>query len=500
MSVGRMQVVNTVLALALAAGLAQVAQAQSSSQSWGSWGSLTWDWANGGGTCGPMGRYTYDSTVYSDFVYTGPDGTKYDLIEGGTAYYTSAPLGYCPPNRLATFDDNAVGGGYEITFTGGWGGGGSATLNLEGALTPRYQLLSLLYAPPGHASSVEYAGTTAIGTSTDISRSFTSGSNFSIKFGVGYNAKCGAGAGGTLQICGTDGLPTTAGGGFTQVKDSSQTTDVSQQQGYTITIYGPQPNGCLGQTDTQMDDLGLDHDYDQFIVWLNPAVNISGAPSGALYWTGYSFNGEDPAQNIDSVTLSPGQLKDPNFPADLDNQGIEGGCYYQPGFYAKLQRGWDTSGTAGGAALTAADYQAILAAEPWANDPHATSTPLDTARFSGPLNALELQYETNQLATGYSACYNSGFATNLGETDTYSVQSGLQVHFSFFGGLISGSLTDASAMTNQSGWSSTNSQKVGQCATISITGPPGGSGYSGPTQFNVYQDNVFGTFMIWPVQ
>jgi hypothetical protein len=33
---------------------------------------------------------------------------------------------------------------------------------------------------------------------------------------------------------------------------------------------------------------------------------------------------------------------------------------------------------------------------------------------------------------------------------------------------------------------------------LSVTGPPDGSNYDGPTQFLAYQDNTFGTFVFVP--
>ena len=47
-------------------------------------------------------------------------------------------------------------------------------------------------------------------------------------------------------------------------------------------------------------------------------------------------------------------------------------------------------------------------------------------------------------------------------------------------------------------WSQNNTQKVGESTTISITGPQAGSGYSGPTNFLLYEDNIYGTFMLYP--
>lgn len=462
----------------------------SGSYSWGAWGSLSYTYTTSSGSCGPEGKYRYELFTYSNYIYTGPNGKQYPVNGRSFVYqYQGGEEPGCPITYTLNYTDYTDG--FEITATGG-----SASLQLYGALAPRYQLLSLLYAPPGHASYVDYSGTTTIGTSTGITKSFTSSSDLGISIGLGYNSSCGKGAGATWQICGTDDLNTTSGSSFTQESDSSTTDDVSLKQGYDVKIEGPQPNVCLQQTNLQMDDLGLDHDYDQFIVWLNPAINFSGDPSGALYWTGYSFDGQDPSQNIQYVLLSPAQLKDPGFPGDLNDSAS---CSYDPSVYGYLQRSWDTSGTPGGAPLTAANYQAILAEEPWANDPHAQSVTVDTNRYTGPLNSVVLQYQTSQVPTSYQACYNSDFATQTGEKDSCQTQSGWTLGFSMLFGVINAKLTDSSTITSQSGWSSTDSSKVGQCATVSITGPPSGSGYSGPTEFNVYQDSIFGTLMIYPV-
>jgi hypothetical protein len=39
-----------------------------------------------------------------------------------------------------------------------------------------------------------------------------------------------------------------------------------------------------------------------------------------------------------------------------------------------------------------------------------------------------------------------------------------------------------------------------QSATLSVTGPLATDNYSGPTEFVVYQDNIHGTFMFYPLR
>jgi hypothetical protein len=448
---------------------------------------LSWSFTTSTGNCGPYGG-TFTEWYYNNFNYLDPNGVNHSL-GGGAVYFSATQPAYCPNGPGATLVINYPTAGFDITFSPMANGQGSATLELVGSLTPRYQLLSLLYAPPGHASYVDYATTTTIGTSTTITSSFTnsSQSSYSLGIGTGKNGPCGKG-----NICASGS--TTSGSGFTQEQDGSYSVGVTQQSGWDIKIYGPQANVCLGQTNTQMDALGLDHDYDQFIVWLNPEVNLAGSP-GAIYWTGYSYNSQDTANNIHYVFLSPGQLKDPNFPGDLQGSG----CYAMPGLYHALQRTWDTSGTSGGAALTSSDFATILSYEPFANDPHATSTAVDQQRYGTPLGGMTIDYETNQVATNYNTCYDTTFASNTGETDTYTDSFGWDITFSFFEGVISGDLKSTSTMTIKNGWSQSDTSKVGQCATVSITGPPAGSGYPGTPTFDVYQDHLYGTFMLYPV-
>ena len=46
-------------------------------------------------------------------------------------------------------------------------------------------------------------------------------------------------------------------------------------------------------------------------------------------------------------------------------------------------------------------------------------------------------------------------------------------------------------------WNDLTTRMTGQAATVSITGPT--VPYNGPNEFNVFQDSVYGTFMVNPV-
>jgi hypothetical protein len=56
-------------------------------------------------------------------------------------------------------------------------------------------------------------------------------------------------------------------------------------------------------------------------------------------------------------------------------------------------------------------------------------------------------------------------------------------------------LTTADTLSWTNKWSSQSTQQVGQTAAVSVTGPAFADNYTGPVEFNVFQDNVYGTFM-----
>lgn len=56
-------------------------------------------------------------------------------------------------------------------------------------------------------------------------------------------------------------------------------------------------------------------------------------------------------------------------------------------------------------------------------------------------------------------------------------------------------LSSANTFTWTNKWSATSTNQVGQTASASITGPNSSDNYTGPVEFNIFQDNVYGTFM-----
>jgi len=503
-----MKIVGLLGAVVLTSPFA-LGQSQGSINFGGEWGTLSYDYTVSSGSCGSTGQWT--EWTYSSLVYSVPSGPNFQL-NGGGVYYSSSGSQGCPPSgpQPASITYGSVNNGFLITWVPGPSGTGSATLQLYGNLLPKYMLLSLMYAPPGHSSNFTYQTTSTLGTSTNITSSFTSGAQSSLTVSVGASVPCGgsssggnnsSGGGKPQPVCANGSSGSTQGSGFTQEQDSSNSVAVSQKTGFTLAISGPQSNDCEPQYDgltvAQADALGLDHNYDQFIVWLNPAVNVGGAPGGALYWTGYQSNSED-EPNENYVLLNVNWLEDQNFLSDGANSAPQYCWEYVPGVITELGRGWDTSLPTTESGISESDLSTILKVEPYVNDPHASTTQIDTTRYTN-MGLPDFLYETNQNYENLSECYTTSFSQMLGYKDTYSETMGSSFSFSVLGGVISASLSNTSTMTTVSGSSNTRSQEVGECVNFTLVGPIVGSGYSGPSNFQLYQDNIYGTLMLNPV-
>jgi hypothetical protein len=97
--------------------------------------------------------------------------------------------------------------------------------------------------------------------------------------------------------------------------------------------------------------------------------------------------------------------------------------------------------------------------------------------------------------------YTKTTTDGTGGTDTRQV--GFSLDVSAKGGFLvslSADLKTSTTLTWTHKYSSLNTQKVGQNASWSVTGPAASANYTGPTLFDVYQDNVYGTFMFYPQQ
>lgn len=376
----------------------------------------------------------YENTYSYQFTFN-------DTLPGDRTVQINAPLG----------DD---GGGSSQTSTGV-----SYTVP-GGSLYPKYQVLAVWYAPPGSKSSTDYGTSTAMGSSKSWENSFSMSTSVSVSYT------------GTIPLLGSG----TYSASTTQTQTQDNTTSISTNKTSSIDYVVPGPAS---------DDVGIDHDYDQVLVWLNPVANFALTSSTSAIWS-YSFDQRDPANEVDVIALYVKDLK-----------ALQGGTYCcDSSIPQRLARTWaQNSDDGSGPGLTSDDYAAILARDPFSNG----QTTIDSTRFdlqSGSTFSYSPPPCGGQPdTTTYTQNYQTTSTQGQTATDTYNVKYGKSGQASFLNWLQG----NATFMTQQeltwtNKWGHQTSQGSGQSAKLSITGPKDCT-YTGKTNVQVYQDNVYKTFM-----
>ncbi|WLT30799.1 hypothetical protein [Geothrix sp. PMB-07] len=305
---------------------------------------------------------------------------------------------------------------------------------------------------------MDYTSTSVAGNSTNVSSSFANGMQFS------------ATVGGSLFFAGGT---STYSAGWTSTKTSSNTISVSKTVGYGITSNG--------QTNPPY---GVDHDFDQVIICLNPALSFVASTSAAIanvpQWTiGCDTRDPNAGSGPDIVSLTVAELKNPSL---ITN----------PDLLDRLNRSWAGFGQG----LTISDYQAILGRNPFANDGTNGSRPafnslVSNNRFRqvGSIYYAPLAPgQGPQTTTGWIN-YSSSDSTTSSAQDTYSVSTSTQGDVDFF---VKIHINNSSNYT----WTNTTSQTISsgttQQSSYSVPRPP--NGWGGSTEILVWQDMVYGTF------
>jgi hypothetical protein len=345
----------------------------------------------------------------------------------------------------------------------------------SGWVRPKYQVAGLTYAPPGSRSSVTYKSGFMNGTNTTQSRTFTNGVTYtesiSISGGVKYVQAVFSGNG---QI--------STSGGWSQAKESNSSTSLTEQTANGLIVPGPASSAA-----------GVNHDYDTVYVWLNPEIFMM-VFNTSVVSGGYGYDARDPVIGMDVVPLTVGQLK-----------GIQP---IPPNLWARLNRTWDTD--LGG--LTTADFQDIVRADPFATNPGFNPNTDTSHRFEMPLSGnpplpanLLVNYTPappgaqpngQTYSTSYSATTAAGQMASETYERSYSVDHTGSVTWY-------ATLTVKTAQTNKwsttEKWSSTVTNGASQSADFTIFPPFATDNYTGPTAIQVWKDNVYGTFMFYPL-
>jgi len=314
----------------------------------------------------------------------------------------------------------------------------SVTVNAKaaGQLRPSYQLLSVVYAPPGtnggkSSSQVSYGSGSTTGTVSSIKNSF--------KDGVDVSAALGFCAG-----------PVSLGANaeFTASKSDTDSSSIEIKKSSNTQINVPGPSAD-----------GIDHGHDMFYLWLNPLLDATADYQGNIEW-GIGVDG--PVMEIQYVYAD--WLQDPSL--------------MPPGVAAAL----------GNAGLTAQDYANILACDPFS----AGGTVIDLNRFAPTTHSFP--YIPPETATDAvpTMTYTQSSATTATGSHEVEVQYGVAVTISAgFKILTSFKVGGNLQWTNTA--TDAQSTETTQSATVTVGGPA--FGYTGPTDVLVYWDSVYDSFM-----
>jgi hypothetical protein len=464
-----------------------------------------------------------NDTTYSNWVYTDSSDVKHTF--NGTDYqerqYTACiPSCYeghhyvCGVNTTTSLSGFSTDGLYYLTATGG-SGSVSPVTSQTGYINPRYIILGVTYAPPGNQSFVQYANCTLVGTST----SFTSTTSNNTGYKVAVSSTTGA-KGTIPDIGGTwgwsDTTTNTYSTNFTDEQDSSSSVALSSQDTWSTKLPGP-----------ASPYVGVDHDYDVIWLWLNPLVNCTatqiGTSAATITWTGYSFDRDDISEmDIYGVYLgwltghlsTPGPNTSDLVPLERTWAGLpSNGQIWPAGTSPSLLNSTNT-------AIDPTDAAAIAAADPFSNANYTVSVPSTPA---GNTTSSDGRFTlTGNQVVDYIQPPPGGqpFTQTLTESTTatqtqgkgakYTLQLGYSWENKFTGSFLEDSwstditVSDTLMWTDQ--WSTTNTKQTGITATGSVTGPPcvvSGTVcnpvYTGPTEYEAFQDNIYNTFMFYPV-
>ncbi|HWF02314.1 MAG TPA: hypothetical protein VHA06_01430, partial [Candidatus Angelobacter sp.] len=352
---------------------------------------------------------------------------------------------------------------------------------VDGVIGPKFIILTVTYAPPGSASSVTYSNSSMLGTSTSVSNSFTNDVNVNASISSGFSI-FGFGVNFTA----------TASTDLSQETDSSSSIAVNETTNSSTQVRGPSNSA-----------LGVDHDEDIVWVWLNPVIHLVANSDTSFTWTGYGFDLNDPTGNTDILGIPAKYLNGhAAMPANIAD--VLARRWAPPIACTSADPNCGTNGTEA-PGLTAADLAAILAADPFSNPSYVVNVPNGASctvdgRFCRTTNQ-NLQYSPpppggQPTTQAFSMVHQTTATQGQGASSTYKV--GFSSQFTAKAGFIAkimAKLTTADTLSWMSKWSSLNTQQVGQTAALSVTGPTVADNYTGPVEFEVFQDNIYGTFM-----
>jgi hypothetical protein len=404
----------------------------------------------------------------------------------------------------------------------------AAPTGVQGLLYPKYVVVGVTYAPPGINSTVQYTGTTAVGTTT------TKGSSFSndVGFGVSIQNSFDIIPAGATVATGNVTLTTSQSTDYTQASNTSSTVTLSKSTAVAYTTSGypttyPITSGAAPNTNpaalTASSTINP-HDWDVIQVWLNAEQAFTAFPATSttpvtFQYNGYAYDPTDLA-GPDVYPVQVGCLNgDFTVAYCATQQGVLNRAWVLNETYPEMSPTTSATTTASGCSPQTTDSPSIcpntqdayniLAADPLAYNPGATpytlldSSPLPTTTSDG--RYTQFAYPPNPV--DYEPGQSLGYNVTQMDTQTESnggssqVNEKISVSEKISGGFFdlfksSITFTQSDTMIWTSTWlnSLTTTQTVQDAFTIKGSNPPN---YV-PGEFIAYQDNQLGTFMFYP--
>ncbi|MBS0378253.1 MAG: hypothetical protein JSS29_07195 [Proteobacteria bacterium] len=349
---------------------------------------------------------------------------------------------------------------------------GSAQLKIThlapplGYLDLKYQIVGIDYAPPGAKSTVTYGTNTVRGTATTNTNTYKT----EVQVTATYETDTG------LKGVGAAGITTTLDLDYQQISSNGSSVTITNTTAFTDVVPGPSSS-----------TLGVDHDYDVIWVWLNPEAAVY-VGTNTVSLAGYAYNDQDDQFGAEVVPIQVRQLKNPSL--------------MSAGLVQRLSRSWDTTGLGG---LTTSDYSVLLAADPFAMSATYNPATDSTHRFQAATSETVpyVPPAPGGQPLTVTGTFTTQTATSNSQSATHQYSVGFSVTFSgdgnIYGTDLSADLKIAATYTTTDMWSSTLNSTVGKTASYSVTGPQASDNYTGPVSFQVYRDNVYGSFMFYPL-
>lgn len=301
-------------------------------------------------------------------------------------------------------------------------------------MTPRYQVMALIYAPPGataggQPSGVDYSTSSSTGTTVSTSQAFTDGYKVS---------------GGVMgSLTGSFSASTTT--------TNSQAVTISKTSTLDIHVDG----------NTTVD--GIDHNEDEFYLWLNPVMYVQMDDQGGIAWR-LGLPDDQPnvsmtIQHVSVAQLSGRESMDPATKKALDDAGLDQN-----------------------------DYNNILALNPFS----AGATLFDPNRY-WLVDAADMPFESKGSSGGQTETYT--LSNQNMRVSSQTVEQAYSVSIGVSGTItvpFAASLAVAGSMKWTTTVSTSTSTSTTQTASATIGYPS--DGYTGPTEIKVYWDSLYNSF------